>query len=202
MSTLARSLKAIGACGEAVVWAKDYKTLRSAWKACERGDWMLWLCGKMEGKKGWSTRQQIVLVACDCAELVLPIYEKKYPDDKRVRNCIEVTRKWANGKATIEEVRQARRAAYAAAAAAYAAAADAYAAAYAAAAAADAAAYAAYAAYAAAAAYAYAAAYAAAAAADADAAAADAAARLRTYKQCAEFCRKRLNIPKSIEEQP
>ena len=136
----------------------------------------------MEGKKGWSTRQQIVLVACDCAELVLPIYEKKYPDDKRVRNCIEVTRKWANGKATIEEVRQARRAADAAYAAAYAAAA---AAAYAAYAAADAA----YAAYAAADAAAAAAAYAA-----ADAAAADATARLRTYKQCAEFCRKRLAI--------
>ena len=157
---LARQLKAIGACKEAVLWAKDYKTLRSAWEACERVDWMLWLCAKMEGKKGWSTRQQIVLVACDCAELVLPIYEKKYPDDKRVRNCIEVTRKWANGKATIEEVRQARRAAYAAYAAAAAAAADA-----------------AYAAYAA-----------------ADATAADATARLRTYKQCAEFCRKRLAI--------
>ena len=114
MSTLARQLKAIGACKEAVLWAKDYKTLRSAWEACERVDWMLWLCAKMEGKKGWSTRRQIVLVACDCAELVLPIYEKKYPDDKRVRNCIEVTRKWANGKATIEEVRQARRAAAAA----------------------------------------------------------------------------------------
>ena len=114
-----------------MLWAKDYKTLRSAWEACERVDWMLWLCAKMEGKKGWSTRQQIVLVACDCAELVLPIYEKKYPDDKRVRNCIEVTRKWANGKATIEEVRQARRAAddaYAAAADGDAAAAAAYAA--------------------------------------------------------------------------
>ena len=118
MTTLARQLKAIGACKEAVLWAKDYKTLRSAWEACERVDWMLWLSAKMEGKKGWSTRQQIVLVACDCAELVLPIYEKKYPDDKRVRNCIEVTRKWANGKATIEEVRQARRAADAAYAAA------------------------------------------------------------------------------------
>ena len=196
MSTLARQLKAIGACKEAVLWAKDYKTLRSAWEACERVDWMLWLCAKMEGKKGWSTRQQIVLVACDCAELVLPIYEKKYPDDKRVRNCIEVTREWANGKATIEEVRQARRAAYAAADAAYAAAAAAaaYAAADAAAAAAAyAAAAAADAAYAAADAAAADAAY---AAADAAAADADAAARLRTYKQCAEFCRKRLAIPK------
>ena len=120
MANLSRQLKAIGACEEAVIWAKDYDSLGNAWKACERGDWMLWLVGKMQGKKGWPTRQEIVLVACDCAELVLPIFEKKYPDDKRVRNCIEVTRNWANGKATIDEVRSAR---YAAAAAAYAAAA-------------------------------------------------------------------------------
>ena len=174
MTTLARQLKAIGACKEAVLWAKDYKTLRSAWEACERGDWMLWLCAKMEGKKGWSTRQQIVLVACDCAELVLPIYEKKYPDDKRVRNCIEVTRKWANGKATIEEVRQARRAAYATPTPPHADAAARRRRRHAAYAAADAA----YAAYA------------------ATPTPPHAAARLRTYKQCAEFCRKRLAIPK------
>lgn len=140
MATLARQLKAISACEEAVLWAKDYKTLGSAWKACERGDWMLWLCGKMSGGKGWPTRQQIVLVACDCAELVLPIYEKKYPNDKRVRDCIEMTRKWANGKATIEEVRQARSASAYAAYASYAYAAYAS---YASAAAAAAAAYAA-----------------------------------------------------------
>src|SRR5271157_4289852 len=114
MATLAEQLKAMGACEETVLWAKDYKTLRSAWAKCERADWMLWLCNKMEGKKGWPVRQDIVLVACDCAELVVPIYENKYPDDKRVRKCIEVTRKWAKGEARIEEVRQARMAAYAA----------------------------------------------------------------------------------------
>lgn len=110
MSTLARKLKAIGACTEAVEWAKGHKW-PDAWQKCERGDWMLWLCGAMQGKEGWSPRQQIVLVACDCAELVLPIFEKKYPDNKRVRECLETTRKWANGEATIEDVRKARAAA-------------------------------------------------------------------------------------------
>jgi len=145
MSTLKRQLQALEACEEAVKWvgSRDFPT---AWKECERADWMLWLVGKMKGKKGWPTRQEIVLVTCDCAELVLPIFEKKYPADKRVRNCIEVTRNWANGKATIEEVRSAS----------YAADADAYAA------------------------YAY-------------------AARLRTQKQCADLCRRRLTVPKSIE---
>ncbi len=125
MTDLKKLLARLSACNKAVTWANG-KMLTEAWQQCERGDWMLWLCAKMEGAKGWPTRQQIIFVACDCAELALPIYEEKYPNDKRVRNCIEVTRKWANGGATIEEVRQARSAADAAyAAAAYAAAADA-----------------------------------------------------------------------------
>ena len=158
---------------------------------------MLWLCGTMQGKKGWPERPAIVLVACDCAELVLPIFEKKHPNDKRVRECIEVTRKWAAGEATIEEVRKARNAAYAAYAADAADAADA---------AADAAAPAAYATDATAttattyaAAYADAAAtaayaYAAAAATDADAAAA----RTSIQTLCADFCRNRLVVPEEL----
>ena len=171
MATLKRQLSALGACKEAVGWVAD-RDLPTAWAECERGDWMLWLVGRMQGKKGWPNRQTIVLVACDCAELVLPIYEKRHPNDDRVRKCIAVTRQWASGEASIDDVRAARNAAADAADAA------AYAAAYAAAdAAADAAA--------------YAAAY---AAADA----ADAAARLRTWKECADICRKRLTIPVEV----
>ena len=182
MTTLSRSLQAIGACSEAVEWSKDYKTLSTAWKKCERGDWMLWLCGKMSGEKDWPTRQQVVLAACDCADLALPLYEKKYPNDSRVRDCIAITRRWASGEATIEEVRSGRSdAAYAA----YAAYADD---------AAYAAADAAYAAYAA-----DAAAYAASADADAyadDAAYADAAyASASRLRECADICRKKLTIP-------
>ena len=174
MSTLATRLRTVGACKEAVDWAKG-REWPVAWQECERGDWMLWLAGAMQGKSRWPTRQQIVLVACDCAELVLPIFEKKYPTDKRVRECIETTRKWANGEAAIEDVHKARAAAYAAA--------YTYAASYAAAdAAADAAAYAAYAA----AAYAADADAVAAYAADADADAARTTARQKSFKRQAD----------------
>ena len=127
-------LKSLGACGEARTWAKG-KDFAEVWTTCERGDWLLWLCGSMIGKEGWPTHQQIVLAACDCAELAL-VHVKK--GEERPRIAIETARKWAHGEADIEQVRQARHAA--------AAAADAAAAAYAAAAAAAAAAYAAYAA--------------------------------------------------------
>lgn len=82
------------------------------------------------------------LLACDWAEHVLPIFEKRYPADSRPRHAIDMARAFARGECTATELAEARRAADAAADAAAADAAadaaDAYAAAYAAYAAADA----------------------------------------------------------------
>lgn len=103
-------LTQLHACQAAMEWAEG-KSLAETWKQCERGDWMLWLSGRMAGKDGWATRQEVVLAACDCAELVLSIFEAKYPDDKRPRNTVEMARKWVVGKATLEEVRTAADAA-------------------------------------------------------------------------------------------
>ena len=123
------------------------------YETCERGDWLIWLLLKTNV----ITKLQAVNLACECAEHVLSIYEKKCPSDKRPRQAIEAAREWSKNPTEENQAkcRTAADAAYAYDAAAYAA--------YAAAAAA-------YAAYAAAAAYAYVAAAAAAADADADAA--------------------------------
>lgn len=109
-------------------------------------------------KKCDLTLNQKRLFALHCAKQVLPIYEKVCPNDSRVRECIEVTELFINGRTSIDNLIEKRSAAYAAAyadayayvayVAAYAAyayadaaadAADAYADAYAAAGAADAA---------------------------------------------------------------
>ena len=58
----------------------------------------------------WNERMARLL-ACDYAERVLPIFEKEYSGDPRVRNCIEVARRFAQGKATKEEITAARDAA-------------------------------------------------------------------------------------------
>ena len=58
------------------------------------------------------------LFACDCAERVLPIFEKEHPTDKRPRKAIETARLYALGKATRKELDAARAAAWAAARAA------------------------------------------------------------------------------------
>ena len=98
-------------------------------------------------KKCDLTYNQKVSLAIYCAEYVLPIYQKKYPNDFRVAECIKATKDFQEGNCTREFLLEKRAAAYTAADAA--AAADAAHAAYACTAAADAAAdaYAAHAAY-------------------------------------------------------
>jgi hypothetical protein len=163
-------LTRIGACSDAVTWARKQPSYAKAWMSCKRADWLLWLAGRLCKNEG--TRKTIVLAACACARTALVHVPA---GETRPLNAIETTEAWCRGEATLEQVRKARRAAYAATAAAYAA--DA-----AAADAADAAAYAADAADAAA--------Y----AADAAAAAA-AAARTRVYAHMAPPVRKCVKRP-------
>jgi hypothetical protein len=187
----------MNACPETVEWARGYRSLSAAWKACDRGDWMLWLIGETTASEPWSEeRKPLVRVGLECAQFV-PWIE----DDATLARiwCLDALERWFTGEAGQDEVIAAAYAAGAAADAAGAAGAAAYAAyaAYAAGAAADAAyaadaaGAAAYAAYAAgAAAYAAYAAYAAGAAADAAYAAADAV--------IADIVRKHFSKPPSL----
>lgn len=98
--------------------------------------------------KKLATKEENQQIAIKVAEIVLPLYEKKYPDNKAPREAIEAANKFIGGHISLNVLIEKRRAAdadadadaaaYAAAAAAYAAA-TAYAAAYAAATADDAA---------------------------------------------------------------
>ena len=80
----------------------------------------LWAFRAVEGKD-----KEIRLFAVDCAELVLPLYEKQYLNDDRPRKAIQAARDYANGVISAEELYAARAAARAAAWAAAGAAADA-----------------------------------------------------------------------------
>ena len=176
-------LHELGACSSAVEWAHG-KTLHVVWNTCNRGNWLLWLVGKMADENGWPTRKQLVLAACACAEQALKYVPK---GEDRPKKAIQTARAWARGKATIKEVRNAAYAAYASCAA-YAAADAAYASAYYAANAAD---------YAAnAAAYAANAAYASYAAADAANAADYATDRTKALAESANIVQKLIKEPK------
>ena len=101
MKTTLNKLKDAGACTE------RYKVLLSALDKTESDDEALsilkiietngihdavWALQTVDGKD-----KEIRLFAADCAELVLPIYEKQYPDDDRPRKAIGAARNYANG---------------------------------------------------------------------------------------------------------
>lgn len=46
--------------------------------------------------------------ACQCAERVLPIYEKRYPNDQRLRTVIDTKRRWVRGEVSDEHLDIAR----------------------------------------------------------------------------------------------
>jgi hypothetical protein len=187
----------LGACSEARDWARG-KTLREVWKTCKRGDWMLWLAARY----GDVPLKTMVAIACDEAE---PAMAYVPAGETRPQECLAMTRRWLKDEATIEEVKAAGGAAWAAWAAkaaggaAWAAAGAAWAAKAAAGAAAWAAAWAAEAAGGAAEAAAWAAAGAAAeaaagAAGGAAKAAAEAAAGAESLRFSADLCRKYIEV--------
>ena len=42
-----KMLRAIGACEEAVEYARGYVTLQAAWDTCPRSDWLVWLLDEL-----------------------------------------------------------------------------------------------------------------------------------------------------------
>jgi hypothetical protein len=64
------------------------------------------VCKKLAKRK---QNQQIIITT---AEMVLPIYERRYPDDARVRRCMEAAKKYLNGEIELDELRVRRLDAY------------------------------------------------------------------------------------------
>jgi len=61
-------------------------------------------------------RRTRVLLACDYAGHVLPIWEARHPDDMRPRATLETCHRWLDGEATDDELIAVARAAYTSAA--------------------------------------------------------------------------------------
>jgi hypothetical protein len=110
-------------CADALAWLRTQPDAETAWRTCERGNWMLFHVGKYAGESGSDARRTLVLAACACARLALPHVRA---GESRPLRAIETAEAWARGDdgVTLANVRSA-----AAAAAAFAAAADASAAA-------------------------------------------------------------------------
>jgi hypothetical protein len=122
-----QALKSLNACEEAVEWVKTQPNAATAWRECQRGDWMLWLLGRLSGEPGSAKRKKLVLAACACARLALQYVPK---GEDRPRLAIETAERWARNEGpTMDDVRAAActaHSAYAAVCAAHAGAAAAY----------------------------------------------------------------------------
>ena len=63
----AETLLRIDACPEAIDYARDHTgTPCALWRACDRGDWLLWLADRVD-----VDRRFIVRAACACARTAL-----------------------------------------------------------------------------------------------------------------------------------
>jgi hypothetical protein len=112
------ALVRMGACREAIEWSCTQPDLSTAWRECRRGDWMLWLLGKIDRSEPWSEgRKRIVRCAVECAAEAEP-YEGDGDAGRAAAECRRAVLAWIRGEATCEDVVEAREAASVAAAAA------------------------------------------------------------------------------------
>ena len=117
------------ACAEGREWAVTQPTMAEVWNNCPRADWLLWMLDKLDRRPDDRTLR---LFAVWCARNTPLLDGRKTGDlltDPRSLAALEVAERYANGKASKEELDAAADAAAAAWAAARAAAAAAWAAA-------------------------------------------------------------------------
>jgi len=92
------------ACKEGIDWCKENcGTMQDVWDSLKRIDWLVWVATK----EGVLTDKELRLFACFCARQNWHLLT-----DERSRNAIEVAERFANGKATKEELKAAYVAAY------------------------------------------------------------------------------------------
>ena len=103
-------LESLNACEEAVDYAKGFATLQSAWDACARGDWMLWLIGRTIDLSDESALRTFTLAKARCAKLAYHLMK-----DERSRNAVKVAEQFGLGNTTRQELDFAAASAYAAA---------------------------------------------------------------------------------------
>ena len=103
-----KKLEKLEACPESIEWAKTQPSATAAWRNCKRSDWMLWIACVL-CKQNSKQHRRIVLAACKCVRLALKYIPKS---EKRPLIAIRVAEKWANNKATLEEVYVAEQGAW------------------------------------------------------------------------------------------
>ena len=98
-------IAALGACAEAIEWlrASCHPDLATAWAACPRAEWMLWLAARC-ATPGSAEHRAVVAAAADCAGAVLDLA----PGAAGARRAVEAAQAWAQEEASTADCRHAR----------------------------------------------------------------------------------------------
>ena len=99
----------LDACKSGIEKARKFSAPQEAWNAWDNSSELLWTLAR----HGEHDQRKQVLCACDIAERVLPLFEEKYPEDRRPRAAIESARACAESP-TEENLRNTYAAASAA----------------------------------------------------------------------------------------
>ena len=89
-------LKKLGACDDAIEWAKSVKSLSEAWSKCDRADWMTWALNNISFRDD----KKIRLFACACVRETPLADGRKVWDlltDERSRKVVEVAELYIDG---------------------------------------------------------------------------------------------------------
>jgi len=104
--------KETNACDEGAAFAPAFKTMSAVWSACPRVDWMIWILNAIEAKHDEKAER---LFAVWCARNT-PMADGRVTSDlltdPRSLAALVVAERFANGKATEEELAAARAAAW------------------------------------------------------------------------------------------
>jgi len=86
------------ACSDAREWAQTQDSFVTAWAACRRGDWMVWLLGILIGRVQAVKRRRLVRCVCDCVEQARSCVNM--PRTTAFDGCLRAARGWARGDGT------------------------------------------------------------------------------------------------------
>jgi hypothetical protein len=81
----------LGACEEAVKFARQFKTFQTAWNNCENPQWMFWWLQHRPSKITPAQHKKFVKIACECARLVLHLVPT---NEKRPKLAIKAAEHW------------------------------------------------------------------------------------------------------------
>ncbi|HEX7125469.1 MAG TPA: hypothetical protein VF406_06765 [Thermodesulfobacteriota bacterium] len=93
--SLDRRLAEMGADLDLLRWIRVHHDLPSAWAACPRGDWLLWIAAILARRP--EEQRAVVLAAAACARLALPYAIRQVPGPE---TAIEAAEGWGRSLAS------------------------------------------------------------------------------------------------------